>query len=115
MKRAEFTHGEPIEAPRDWLAAGQESALDCETGSWLRAYLGPIFAEAGSWAELIGRLAEKGYRLSMQEARLILEELETGRAICTGRYLNAALPDLVARLGKPCVVATGGATGLFRH
>ena len=115
MRNEDFSNGAPVPTPHDWLAAGQESAVDCETAMWLRAILAPIFRSARNWPELSRALHDKGYDLIFHEARLVMVDRLTGRHICTTRFLGAALADLSMRLGKPNVVTDGATDGHLRY
>lgn len=81
---------------------------DCETASLIRAILLPVFAGASSWSDLIDCLHDKGYRLVFRDGALCLIHLSRGYRVCGLRFLGLSLPDLVDRLGRPCVLAHPG-------
>ncbi|MFC3613264.1 hypothetical protein ACFORG_05780 [Lutimaribacter marinistellae] len=102
-----MTENGPIRIPNDWLSAGHETAVDCETAVLLRAALTPTLRSAESWQELTSRLDRKGYKLVIKRDRLVIVESTSGRSLCTGRYLGAPLESLAERLGRPRVKTCG--------
>ncbi len=86
--------------------------LDCETASLLRGFLLPVFETATGWPELRRRLVAKGYDIAFRDGHMVLINLETRQALCTGTVLGMPLRSLAARLGRPTVIAhRDGATG----
>lgn len=86
--------------------------LDCETQALLRGFLTPILEKAKSWADLSDRLQVKGYGIAFRRGHLVLINMDTGAALCTGSSLGVPLRALSARLGRPCVkVHRDGASG----
>lgn len=77
--------------------------IDCETAALLRAWMRPLFQQAGSWTALMSTLDKKGYGLVIDHGRLVLREVETQRRVCTVRVLGTSLRELAARLGRPMV------------
>ncbi|WP_226625985.1 hypothetical protein [Alloyangia pacifica] len=63
----------------------------------------PQIEAASSWADLVRRLGEKGFGLGFRAGRMILNRLDSGDEICTGRSLGAPLRALAARLGRPAL------------
>lgn len=85
---------------------------DCETAALLRGFLTPILEQARSWDELTRRLGAKGYGIAFRAGHLVLLRLDTGAAVCTGRFLGVPLRVLSDRLGRPHVkVHRGGLSG----
>ncbi|WP_209504570.1 MULTISPECIES: hypothetical protein [unclassified Ruegeria] len=86
--------------------------LDCETAALLRAAIRPIFVTAASWGNLADILKDKGYRLVFRQGRLCITDRATDARICGLRFLDIEFRELISRLGRPIVVATGdGANG----
>ena len=81
------------------------ATFDCETAALLRAVMLPLFETSTSWAALIDRLSRRGYRLGFRQGRLCVLNTTDGARICGLRFLGLTLRDLVARLGRPFVVA----------
>jgi len=77
---------------------------DCETAILLRAVILPIFNTATSWDALIDQLEDKGYHPMFREGVLCLTRQSDGARICGLRFLGLEMRDLVARLGRPCVL-----------
>lgn len=77
--------------------------LDCETLALLRSFLTPLLEAAGSWGDLVERLAAKGYGVAFRDGHLVVINAETDMPICTGTMLGVPLRTLAARLGRPCV------------
>lgn len=85
---------------------------DSETAALLRGFLTPILEQARSWDELTTGLSRKGYGIAFRAGHLVLLRLDTGAAICTGRFLGVPLRALSDRLGRPCIkVHRGGLSG----
>ena len=100
--------------PLDSSGTASPAALDCETASLLRGFLLPLFEQATDWEDLRGHLVAKGYDIAFSEGHMVLRNLETGRTLCTGSVFGTPLRSLVARLGRPHVIAhRDGATGEF--
>ena len=97
---------QPVAVPLNWLAAGKETAVDCETACLLRMTLAPVFETAQDWPGLAEALRDKGYLLEICEGRLVVTDT-ADRQLCTARYLGVPLTDLVARMGRPKVHADG--------
>ena len=92
--------------------------FDCETAVLLRSVLLPVFDQANSWSQLIDILTPKGYRLMFRQGILCITDTQTGARVCGLQFLGLQMRDLVARLGRPCVVVHpgSGADGdLLRH
>ena len=106
MKHGFEPTGHPVAVPENWLAAGKETAVDCETASLLRMTLAPLFEAAQRWSDLAEALLSKGYHLEIAKSRLVVVDAEN-RALCTARYLGVPLAELVTRLGRPKVHASG--------
>ncbi|WP_260349764.1 hypothetical protein [Alloyangia mangrovi] len=77
--------------------------LDSETAALLRMVVLPQIEAASSWGDLVMRLREKGFGLGFRAGRMILNRLDSGAEICTGRSLGAPLRGLAARLGRPAL------------
>lgn len=87
-----------------------ETRLDFETAILFRSCLAPVFDQAQSWPALVDGLATKGYGLAIRHGRLVLTEHDSGKRVCSMRFLGTSLADLAARLGRPCVRALPGQT-----
>ncbi|WP_146584804.1 hypothetical protein [Puniceibacterium confluentis] len=86
--------------------------LDCETASLMRGFLLPIFETARDWSDLRQRLVSKGYDIAFRDGHMVLLNLDTREALCTGTVLGSPLRSLAARLGRAHVIANrDGATG----
>ncbi len=77
--------------------------LDSETAALLRMVVLPQIEAASSWGDLVMRLGDKGFGLGFRAGRMILNRLDSGAEICTGRSLGAPLRGLAARLGRPAL------------
>ena len=77
--------------------------LDSESAALLRMVVLPQIEAASSWGDLVMRLREKGFGLGFRAGRMILNRLDSGAEICTGRSLGAPLRGLAARLGRPAL------------
>lgn len=108
MQQTNGFDGAPVPVPENWLIAGQETTVDCETACWLRMVLGPVFEEAPTWRDLQVALRDKGYKLAILHSRLVLMDAHSERPICTSRFLGSSLGRLSERLGNP-EVGTNGA------
>lgn len=84
------------------------ASYDCETACLLRAVLLPIFDVAKSWTDLIDRLSAKGYHPMFRQGELCLIKHADGARICGLRFLGLDMHELVARLGRPCVLPHNG-------
>lgn len=98
----------PYVAANDPLPAPPDS----ETAALMRAFLTPVLEQATSWDGLIRDLARKGYGIAFRAGHLVLLRLDTGAAVCTGRFLGVPLRSLSERIGRPCIkVHRGGRSG----
>ena len=77
--------------------------LDCESCITLGFFLSPILETSDSWADLLGRLAAKGYDLRLVGDHLVLMDVDADRFVCTTEALGVSLRDLAARIGAPRV------------
>lgn len=75
-------------------------AIDCETQTLLRLFLGPILETASNWDEIKGRFTEKGYGISIRDGRLVILN-ENGAALCTARGLGVPFAQIASRIGRP--------------
>lgn len=96
-----------------WQSAGAPGNLDApevdsETAALFRATMCPLITQSVSWTALMDTLRAKGYGLAFRNGRLILTNHETGRRVCSLRFLGMPLADLVQRLGRPIVRALPG-------
>ncbi|MHA6324594.1 hypothetical protein [Roseivivax sp. CAU 1753] len=87
--------------PNDAQFPSLPDRLDCETAALMRGFLRPIFEQAQGWADLVTRLAARGYDLAFREGRLVILSHDDQRPICTGRDLGEPLITLAARFGRP--------------
>lgn len=98
---------------------GKSEALDVmnsEAAVALRSVVAPIFQGASDWRELQKKLAQKGFGLTFRKGHMVLTDIATGVAICTGKFLGTPLKEMSARLGRPQIVALpGGLAGDFMH
>ena len=78
---------------------------DSETLALLRGFLTPLLEAAGSWTELSEQLQIKGYGLSFRQGHMVITNLATGQAICTGAMLGVPLREIAGRIGRPAVRA----------
>ena len=88
---------------REFIAdakAGLPEAIDCETQTLLRLFLGPILETASNWDEIKGRFTEKGYGISIRDGRLVILN-EKGTALCTARGLGVPFAQIANRIGHP--------------
>ncbi|MGR3502306.1 hypothetical protein [Pseudaestuariivita sp.] len=98
----------------NWAGAQGVDTQSTEEAVALRSVLLPVFHAASDWPELQKKLAQKGFGLSFQKGRMVLTDIATGMAICTGRFLGTPLKEISARLGRPSIVALpGGTRGAF--
>lgn len=102
----------PDTAPH-WHTGGTAGNLDApevdsETAALFRASLCPLISRSTSWPAMMDELRTKGYGLAFRDGRLFLTSHETGRRVCSLRFLGMPLVDLVARLGRPIVRALPG-------
>ncbi len=81
---------------------------DCETAYLLRAVILPIFDAAPCWDALIDLLEAKGYHPMFRGGELCLTRQSDGARICGLRFLGLDMRELVARLGRPCVLPCAG-------
>lgn len=97
----------PVSLSHDRLAAMAPDTLpgelDSETAALLRMVVLPQIEAASSWGDLVMRLGDKGFGLGFRAGRMILNRLDSGAEICTGRSLGAPLRGLAARLGRPAL------------
>ncbi|MCC6007357.1 MAG: hypothetical protein JJU40_06750, partial [Rhodobacteraceae bacterium] len=98
---------EPL-PPTRWHAPGA-SRPDCESAILLRSHLGPVFARAASWEALGQALIRRGIRPHLGAGGLLLRQAATGEPVCDSAFLGHPLEDLVARWGRPPVLARAGA------
>ncbi|KNG93436.1 hypothetical protein ATO11_12795 [Pseudaestuariivita atlantica] len=90
--------------------------MNSEAAAALRSVVAPIFRTAGDWRELQKKLAAKGFGLTFRKGHMVLTDIATGVAICTGKFLGTPLKEMSARLGRPQIVALpGGLSGDFLH
>lgn len=81
------------------------AGMDSETAALFRARLCPLFDCAQSWGELAQTLETKGFGLAFRDGRLVLTDQANGKRVCSIRFLGTNLRALVARLGRPMVLA----------
>lgn len=97
-------------------SAALPNPLDSETRVLLNGFLTPILERAGSWTDLRAQLAAKGYGISFRAGRMVLMNIESGDALCTGRTLGVPLRMLAHRLGRPAIKAhRDGISGELVH
>ena len=89
-------------------ACSKETALDSETAITLACHLSLVFTTARDWYGLAMGLAERGFGLKFEGARLVLTSEATGQSLCTCGSLGHSFASLLARLGKPVVLAETG-------
>lgn len=97
--------------PVIWTArhrGSKETALDSETAITLACHLSLVFTTARDWYGLAMGLAERGFGLKFEGARLVLTSDATGQSLCTCGSLGHSFASLLARLGKPVVLAETG-------
>jgi hypothetical protein len=82
--------------------------VDSETAALFRAFLRPLFDQSGSWPALMETMRANGYGLAFRGGKLCLTDHDNGERLCSLNFLGMALPDLVARLGRPIVRALPG-------
>jgi len=99
----------PLWQPANVLGKPGTPQLDSETAALLRAILRPLIAQSVSWPALMDALRHKGYGLAFRDGRLFLISYDTGKRVCSLRFLGSPLVDLVERLGRPIVRALPGA------
>jgi len=99
----------PLWQPAGVLGNRGTPQVDSETAALFRAVLRPLIAQSVSWSALMDALRGKGYGLAFRDGRLFLINYETGRRVCSLRFLGMPLRDLVKRLGRPIVRASPGA------
>lgn len=92
----------------DRLRGSGETALDSETAITLACHLSQVFSAARDWYALACGLAERGFCLRFEGARLVLVSDFTGQSLCTCGSLGHSFASLLARLGKPAVLAETG-------
>lgn len=85
-----------------------ETILDIETAVTLNCVVGRIFDTAASWSELLKDLGRTGFVLQFDGPRLVLVNEHTGQGLCTCAALGHSFRTLLARLGKPSVLADSG-------
>lgn len=56
-------------------------------------------------------LRERGYRLTFLDGRLCVIARESGDRVCGLRFLGYEMTELVARMGRPVVIAWPGGNG----
>jgi hypothetical protein len=100
----------PVDSPMPtvWserVRGSTESALDCESAASLACHLAGSFTRAKSWAELLAALTKRGFGLQFEDTRLVLVNDNTGVSLCTCASLGHSFATLMARLGKPSVMA----------
>jgi len=98
----------PLWQPAGALGKRGSPQVDSETAALFRAVLRPLIAQSVSWSSLMDTLRHKGYGLAFRDGRLFLTTHETGKRVCSLRFLGMPLRDLVARLGRPVVRAIPG-------
>jgi hypothetical protein len=67
----------------------------------LRALLADDFAYARDWTDLLGRLRQKGYRLSESGGGLIILSHETGQRLCKASELGYSFSALLRKFDAP--------------
>ncbi len=99
-----------------WASPDGIDHLNSETAVALRSVVAPIFRTAEDWRDLQKKLAQKGFGLTFRKGHMVLTDIATGVAICTGKFLGTPLKEMSARLGRPQIVALpGGMAGDFLH
>ncbi|WP_189678905.1 hypothetical protein [Seohaeicola zhoushanensis] len=103
----------PVDQPTPTLWCGEgrgseESALDTETAVRLNCIVGRIFEAAADWSQLVRGLSAYGFSLQFEGSRLVLFNDQTGHGLCTCASLGHSFRALLARLGKPAVLADSG-------
>lgn len=116
----ELTHTKPTSHQTHFKqhASHGPAQFDCETAILLRAIFLPIFERATGWTGLIDTLQSKGYHLAFRSGLLCLTDQSSGTRICGLRFLGLRMQDLVARLGRPYVLAYAGQSAdgeVLRH
>lgn len=90
------------------VRGAKESSLDSETAISLACHLGRCFTDADNWNNLIKELADRRFSLCFEDGRLVLVNEDTGVSLCTCASMGHSFASLMARFGKPNVVADTG-------